>query len=103
MLAAHFGEHVASRYDEMSADMFDLRSSSRPLISSPHSPATGGPRIRHRHGPARRSPLAQRGVRVHGIDLLTLRERWSGWQREAFTAESTKHVSVWGEAAHLTR
>ena len=41
-----------------------------------------------------RSPLAQRGVRVHGIDLLTLRERWSGWQREAFTAESTKHVSV---------
>ena len=26
---------------------------------------------------------------------LTLRERWSGWQREPFTSESTKHVSVW--------
>ncbi len=26
---------------------------------------------------------------------MTLRERWSGWQREPFTGESTKHVSVW--------
>ena len=26
---------------------------------------------------------------------MTLRERWSGWQRERFTSESTKHVSVW--------
>jgi SAM-dependent methyltransferase len=26
---------------------------------------------------------------------MTLRERWSGWQREPFTSESTKHVSVW--------
>ncbi len=26
---------------------------------------------------------------------MCLRERWSGWQREPFTAESTKHVSVW--------
>ena len=26
---------------------------------------------------------------------LTLRERWSGWNREPFTHESTKHVSVW--------
>ena len=26
---------------------------------------------------------------------LSLRERWSGWARELFTAESTKHVSVW--------
>ena len=26
---------------------------------------------------------------------MTLRERWSGWKREPFTAESTKHVSVW--------
>ena len=24
-----------------------------------------------------------------------LRERWSGWNREPFTSESTKHVSVW--------
>jgi SAM-dependent methyltransferase len=30
---------------------------------------------------------------------LTLRERWSGWQREPFTSESTKHVSVWEKPA----
>jgi hypothetical protein len=26
---------------------------------------------------------------------MRLRERWSGWKREPFAAESTKHVSVW--------
>jgi SAM-dependent methyltransferase len=26
---------------------------------------------------------------------MTLRERWSDWNREAFTGESTAHVSVW--------
>jgi SAM-dependent methyltransferase len=26
---------------------------------------------------------------------MRLRERWSGWKREPFTRESTKHVSVW--------
>jgi hypothetical protein len=26
---------------------------------------------------------------------LTLRERWSGWNREPFTSDSTKHISVW--------
>ncbi|MDQ3823457.1 MAG: class I SAM-dependent methyltransferase [Actinomycetota bacterium] len=26
---------------------------------------------------------------------MRLRERWSGWRREPFTHESTKHVSVW--------
>ena len=26
---------------------------------------------------------------------MSLRERWSGWAREPFTSESTKHVSVW--------
>jgi SAM-dependent methyltransferase len=26
---------------------------------------------------------------------MTLRERWSGWEREPFTSESTKHISVW--------
>jgi SAM-dependent methyltransferase len=32
---------------------------------------------------------------------LTLRERWSGWQREPFTSESTKHISVWEKQAAL--
>jgi SAM-dependent methyltransferase len=26
---------------------------------------------------------------------MTLRERWSGWQRQPFTSDSTSHVSVW--------
>ena len=26
---------------------------------------------------------------------MTLRERYSGWNREPFTSESTTHVSVW--------
>jgi len=29
---------------------------------------------------------------------MTLRRRWSGWKREPFTSESTKHVSVWEKA-----
>ena len=28
---------------------------------------------------------------------MRLRERWSGWRREPFTSESTKHVSVWAK------
>jgi SAM-dependent methyltransferase len=30
---------------------------------------------------------------------MTLRERWAGWNREPFTSESTKHVSVWEKAS----
>ena len=26
---------------------------------------------------------------------MTVRERWSGWNREPFTSESTSHISVW--------
>ena len=30
-----------------------------------------------------------------GLPGMTLCERWSGWEREPFTSESPKHVSVW--------
>ncbi|MBA2531549.1 MAG: methyltransferase domain-containing protein [Nocardioidaceae bacterium] len=30
---------------------------------------------------------------------MTLRERWSGWNREPFTSASTTHVSVWEKPA----
>jgi SAM-dependent methyltransferase len=30
---------------------------------------------------------------------MTLRERWSGWEQEPFTSDSTKHVSVWEKTA----
>jgi SAM-dependent methyltransferase len=46
-----------------------------------------------------------RSVSPAELDLMArlagmrLRERWSGWQREPFTSESTKHVSVWEKQA----
>jgi SAM-dependent methyltransferase len=30
---------------------------------------------------------------------MSLRERWSGWNREPFTSDSTSHVSVWQKSA----
>jgi SAM-dependent methyltransferase len=42
-----------------------------------------------------------RSVSPAELDLMArlagmrLRERWGGWEREPFTSESTKHVSVW--------
>jgi SAM-dependent methyltransferase len=51
-----------------------------------------------------RSTLPFRSVFPSELDLMArlagmrLRERWSGWGREPFTDESTKHVSVWEKA-----
>jgi len=45
-----------------------------------------------------------RSVSPAELDLMAriagmrLRERWSGWRREPFTSESTRHVSVWEKA-----
>ena len=54
-----------------------------------------------RDGQWRRLSMPFRAVSPAELDLmagiagLRLRERWSGWQREPFTAESRSHVSVW--------
>jgi SAM-dependent methyltransferase len=51
-----------------------------------------------------RNSIPFRSVSPGELDLMArlagmeLRERWSGWRREPFTAESTKHVSVWEKA-----
>ena len=48
-----------------------------------------------------RNSVPFRSVSLEELDLMArlagmrLRERWAGWAREPFTAESTKHVSVW--------
>jgi SAM-dependent methyltransferase len=48
-----------------------------------------------------RNSIPFRSVSPGELDLMALlagmelRDRWSGWRREPFTAESTKHVSVW--------
>jgi len=54
-----------------------------------------------RDGQWRRASVPFRAVSPAELDLMVrmagmrLRERWGGWEREPFTAESTKHVSVW--------
>jgi SAM-dependent methyltransferase len=52
-------------------------------------------------GEWRRLSIPFRSVSPAELDLMarlagmTLRERWADWDRSPFTAESTKHVSVW--------
>jgi SAM-dependent methyltransferase len=54
-----------------------------------------------RNGLWERRSIPFRAVAAAELDLMAqmagmrLRERWSDWNREPFTAESTKHVSVW--------
>jgi SAM-dependent methyltransferase len=54
-----------------------------------------------RDGRWERLSMPFRSVSPAELDLMariagmTLRERWSGWNREPFTSGSTKHVSVW--------
>jgi SAM-dependent methyltransferase len=56
-------------------------------------------------GEWRRLSVPFRSVSPAELDLmariagLTLRERWADWDRLPFTAESTKHVSVWEKPA----
>src|SRR5918994_7841121 len=65
----HFGERVAARYDESSAEMFD------PVVVEPAVDflaqlAGTGRALELGIGTGRIAlPLARRGVRVHGIDL----------------------------------
>jgi hypothetical protein len=55
-------------------------------------------------GQWKRLSIPFRAVSPGELDLmarlagLTLRERWGGWNRDPFTGESHKHVSVWGKA-----
>jgi hypothetical protein len=75
------------------------------LEASVHDPVTQ--RIDYQYIAAtadglRLTPLPMRYVWPSEMDLmarlagLELRRRWSGWDRSAFTATSTKHVSVYG-------
>jgi SAM-dependent methyltransferase len=65
----HFGERVAARYDESSADMFDP-AVVEPAVAFLAELARSGGALELGVGTGRIAlPLAQRGVRVHGIDL----------------------------------
>jgi SAM-dependent methyltransferase len=65
----YFGEGVAERYDESSADMFDP-AVVEPVVDFLVGLAGDGAALELGIGTGRIAlPLAQRGVRVHGIDL----------------------------------
>ena len=65
----HFGERVAERYDESSADMFDPAVVD-PVVDFLADLAGSGAALELGIGTGRIAlPLAQRGIRVHGIDL----------------------------------
>jgi SAM-dependent methyltransferase len=65
----HFGEREAERYDEESADMFDPAVVA-PVVDFLAELAGDGAALELGIGTGRIAlPLAQRGVRVHGIDL----------------------------------
>jgi SAM-dependent methyltransferase len=65
----HFGERVAARYDESSAEMFDP-AVVEPAVDFLAARAGDGAALELGIGTGRIAlPLAQRGVRVHGIDL----------------------------------
>jgi SAM-dependent methyltransferase len=65
----HFGERVAERYDESSADMFEPAAVD-PVVDFLAELAGGGAALELGIGTGRIAlPLARRGVRVHGIDL----------------------------------
>jgi len=56
-------------------------------------------------GKLQRLSIPFRYVWPSELDLMAqlagmgLRERWSGWQREPFTSDSVKHVSIWEKPA----
>ena len=65
----YFGERVAERYDDSSAEMFDP-SKVEPVVDFLVELATDGSALELGIGTGRIAlPLAQRGIRVHGIDL----------------------------------
>jgi SAM-dependent methyltransferase len=65
----YFGERVAARYDESAADMFDP-AVVEPVIDFLAELAGEGAALELGIGTGRIAlPLAQRGIRVHGIDL----------------------------------
>ena len=84
------------RPDHLGFDEFDV--ATQGLVSH-HYRITGGGLEAH--------SVPFRYVWPSELDLMarlagmTLRERWSGWDREPFTSESTAHVSVWEKPARL--
>jgi len=67
-------------------------------MASHHYTAEADGRLRYGFTPFRYAWPAEFDLMAR-IAGMRLRERWSGWQREPFTATSTSHVSVWEKTA----
>ncbi len=67
-------------------------------MASHHYTAEADGRLRYGFTPFRYAWPAEFDLMAR-IAGLRLRERWGGWQREPFTAASTRHVSVWEKTA----
>jgi SAM-dependent methyltransferase len=67
-------------------------------MTSHHYTAEADGRMRYSYTPFRYAWPAEFDLMAR-IAGLRLRDRWAGWRREPFTAESTTHVSVWEKSA----
>jgi hypothetical protein len=89
----HFGEDVASQYDDSVPDKFAAEILG-PTVDMLAGLVGDGAALEFAVGTGRVAlPLADRGIPVSGFDLST--DRWAGWDKSAFTGDSTSHVSVW--------
>ncbi|MEY2402833.1 MAG: hypothetical protein QOD38_384, partial [Acidimicrobiaceae bacterium] len=59
-----------------------------------HHFSTGGSGVHESRTPFRYVWPSELDLMAKLADL-SLRDRWSGWDRSPFTGESTSHVSVW--------
>ena len=66
-------------------------------LVSHHLTRVGG-RIEYSSGPFRYVWPSELDLMARMAGLVLV-ERWSGWQREPFTGESRKHISVWARTA----
>ena len=93
----YFDERVAARYDESAAEMFEPAVVG-PVVDFLVEIAGNGRALELGIGTGRIAvPLAQRGVPVHGIELS--KAMAARLNREQFTSNSRKHVSVWEKPA----
>ena len=91
----YFGERVAASYDDLYGRMFQPEAVD-PAVSLLAELARSGRALELAIGTGRIGlPLWRRGVPVHGIAGLRLRDRWSGSNREPFTTDSHSRVSIW--------
>ena len=91
----YFGDRVAASYDDLYGRMFQPEAVN-PAVSLLAELAGTGRVLELAIGTGRVGlPLSRRGVPVHGIAGLRLRDRWFGWNPEPFTTGSDSHVSIW--------